>query len=75
MLGIAAIFLSILRGYNIAARLVVSFFDCCRLPLLVTVDVDSDILIWIEFVIVPDSVMLVVVLRVCLFVVLIFFAN
>ena len=75
MLGIAAIFLSILRGHNIAAWLVVSFFDCCRLPLLVTVDLDSNILIWIELFTVPDSVMLVVVFRVCLFVVLIFFAN
>ena len=75
MLGIAAIFLSILRGHNIAARLVVSFLDCCRLPLLVTIDLNSNILIWFELFIVPDSVMLVVVFRVCLFVVLIFFAN
>ena len=61
MIGIAAIFFSILRGHNIAARLVVSFFDWCRLPLLVTVDLNSNILIWIKPFAVPDSVMLVVV--------------
>ena len=73
--GIAAVFFSILRGHNVAARLVVGFFDCCRLPMLVTVDLDSNILIWIELFTVPDSVVLVVAFRVCLFVVLIFFAN
>ena len=61
MLGIVAIFLHILRGHNIAARLIVSFFDCCRLQLLLTIDLDSNILIWIELFIVQDSVMFVVV--------------
>ena len=75
MFGIAAVFFSILRGNNVAARLVVSFFDGCRLPLLVTVDLDLNILLWLELFIVLDSVMFVVVFRVSLFVVLIFFAN
>ena len=75
VLGIAAVFFSILRGDNIAARLFVFLLDCCRLQQLVNVNRDTNILIWIEMSIVPNSVMFVVVLRVCLFVMLIFFVN
>ena len=75
--GIAAIFFSILRGHNIAARLIVSLFDCCRLPLLVTVDLDSNMLMWIELITEINKAFFPGLLRrfVCLFIVLIFFAN
>ena len=62
----------ILRGYNIDAQLVVGFFDCYRLPMLVTVNVDMNRLILIKLFLVLDSVMLLIVFRVCLFEVLIF---
>ena len=62
----------ILRNYNIDAQLVVGFFECYRLPMLVTVNVDTNRLILIKLFLVLDSVMLLIVFRVCLFVVLIF---
>ena len=65
----------IFRHNVVAARFVVYLSDCGGLPLLFTINLDANRLIWLEHLTVTYTMMLVVIFRICLLVVLVLLAN